>query len=353
MDNGSKPVSLKFLANHLGLSTTTVSLVLNDSPRAQSIPQATKERVLEAAKTFHYRPNFFARYLSNKRSYTVAVIIPEMAEGYAASILSGIESRLAREGYLHFVVTHRWSAELIEETPRMLIERGVEGLILINMPLEHTLSVPVVSIGGRKKLPSVSNIMLDNRRAGRLALEHLVQLGHKKIAFFKGHPESADTEDRWQGIYSAASNGGIKIDPELTIQLQRRASPAAPPIPEEGYASAQKLLARKKDFTALFAFNDISAIGAMGAFREAGLSVPEDVSVIGFDNIQAAAYLNPPLTTVRQPLNHMGELAAKVLLRRILEHDTDPEDIKVQPELVIRGSTSAPRRARKEAKSLV
>jgi DNA-binding LacI/PurR family transcriptional regulator len=138
---------------------------------------------------------------------------------------------------------------------------------------------------------------------------------------------------------------GVSIDPELTIQLQRRPFPPGPPIPEEGYMYGQKLLARKLDFTALFAFNDISAIGAMSAFRDAGLSVPEDISIVGFDNIQAAAFLNPPLTTVRQPLHHMGDLAAKILLRRIREGDTAPEDILVQPELVIRESTCPPRQA--------
>jgi LacI family transcriptional regulator len=348
MDSSSKPVSLKFLANHLGLSPTTVSLVLNHSPRARSIPQATKDRVLQAARTFNYRPNFFARYLSHKRSFTVGVMIPEISEGYGASVLSAIESRLAREGYFHFVASHRWSAELIEETPQLLLERGVEGFILVNMPLEHSLPVPVVNIGGRKKLRGVTNMLLDNRRAGRLALEYLVQLGHKRIAFFKGHPASADTEDRWQGIHQAAASLGITIEPELTIQLQRRPFPPGPPVPEEGHMYAQKLLSRKVEFTALFAFNDISAIGAMSAFRDAGLRVPEDVSIVGFDDIQAAAFLNPPLTTVRQPLQRMGDLAAKTLLRRIKEGDTGPEEIIVQPELVIRESACPPAHARAE-----
>lgn len=342
MESASKPVSLKFLANHLGLSPTTVSLVLNNSPRARSIPQHTKDRVLQAAKTFNYRPNFFARYLTNKRTYTVAVIVPEISEGYGASILAAIERRLAREGFLHFVVSHSWSAELIEETPRLLMGRGVEGFIIVNMPLEHSLPVPVVNIGGRKKLEGVSNMLLDNRLAGRLALEHLAKLGHRRIAFFKGHPGSADTEDRWQGIHDAAANLGIEIDPKLTLQLQRRAFPPGPPIPEEGYMYAQKLLARKIDFTALFAFNDIAAIGAMGAFRDAGLRVPEDISVIGFDDIQAAAFLNPSLTTIRQPLQQMGDLAAKVLLRRIKEGKTQPEEFFVTPELIVRESTASP-----------
>ena len=337
-----KPVNLKFLAEQLELSPTTVSLVLNNSPRALSIPQTTRNRVLEAARTYNYRPNYFARYLNSKRSFTVAVIIPEISEGYGASIVSAIERRLARAGYLHFLATHHWSGELIEETPRLLMERGVEGFILVNMPLEHKLQVPVVNIGGRTSLENVTNIRLDNRRAGDQALEHLAQLGHRRIAFFKGHPGSADTEDRWQGIHDAALRMKIDIDPALTVQLHSRAYPPAPPSPEEGYMYAQKLLARKLDFTALFAFNDISAIGAMSAFRDAGLRVPQDVSVIGFDDVQAAAFLNPPLTTMRQPLQHMGDLAAKILIRRITENDLEPEEILCMPELVFRESTCPP-----------
>jgi LacI family transcriptional regulator len=295
--------------------------------------------VLDAARALNYRPNYFARYLNSKRSFTVAVMIPEISEGYGASIVSAIERRLARAGYLHFLATHHWSPELMEETPQMLIERGVEGFILVNMPLEHTLELPVVSIGGHKLLQNVTNIRVDNRRAGAQALEHLAQLGHRRIAFFKGHPGSADTEDRWRGIHDAAKRHGVEIDPSLTVQLHSRAYPPAPPSPEEGYMYAQKLLARKLEFTALFAFNDIAAIGAMSAFRDAGLRVPQDVSVIGFDDVQAAAFLNPPLTTMRQPLQHMGDLAAKILIRRIVEKDIEPEEILSQAELVFREST--------------
>lgn len=341
-ENGkpTQPVSLKTLAEYLDLSPATVSLVLNDSPRAKSIPQATKDRVLAAAKAFDYRPNFFARYLNTKRTYTVAVLVPEVGEGYGASVVGGIERRLVRNRYSYLLASHRWMPELIEDTPKLLMDRGAEGFILVNMPLEHPLPMPVVDIGGHVKLPSVTNIRLDNHRAAWLAMEHLTKLGHKNIALFLGHPGSADTDERWEGINSAAREFGITIDPKLTVQLQRRGSPPMAPTPDEGYVYARKLLDRRVEFTALFAFNDISAIGAMAAFRDAGLSVPGDVSVVGFDDIQAAAYVTPQLTTVRQPLHHMGELAAKELLRRIETRNTESAEILVQPELVVRESTA-------------
>lgn len=333
-------VGLKTLAAHLGLSPTTISLVLNDSPAGRHLPQETRDRVWEAARKFNYRPNFFARYLNKKRSYTVGVLVPEISEGYGASVMAGVERRLVREGYFYFVASHRWMPELIEETPRLLLERGAEGFILLNMPLDHPLPVPAVSIGGRSKIRGIINVTLDNERAGYLALQHLAQLGHKRIAFFKGHPGSADTEARWTGICHAASQFGIEIDPRLVLQLERRAFPPEPPVPEEGYDYAQKLLARKRPFSALFAFNDIAAIGAMSAFRNAGLRVPQDVSVVGFDDIQAAAFMNPRLTTIRQPLREMGEVAAKTLLKKIGNREAEINDILVDPELVLRESTA-------------
>jgi LacI family transcriptional regulator len=341
-DGDAQPISLKTLAEHLGLSPTTVSLVINKSPAARSIPQETKNRVLEAAERLHYRPNFFARSLAKKRSFTVAVMVPEIAEGYAASVIAGIERRLVHEGYFYFVASHRWLPDLLEETPRLLMQRGVEGFIVVNTPLEHSLPVPVVNVGGRKKLHGVTNITVDNRRAGWLALEHLVKLGHNRIALFKGHAGSADTEERWEGLVSAASSLGIEIDENLVVQLQRRAFPPEAQVPEEGYMYARKLLSRGADFTALFAYNDIAAIGAMRAFRDAGLRVPEDVSVVGFDDIQAAAFMNPQLTTVRQPLQDMGELAAETLLARIASPEEQSEPILVQPELIVRESTCVP-----------
>ena len=340
----AKPVSLRALAEYLKLSPATVSVVINDSPAAKAIPKHTKDRVLQAARKLEYRPNFFARSLSLKRGFMVGVLVPEISEGYAASVMRGIEDELLKDGYFYFVASHRGQPDLIQEYPRMLIDRAVEGLILLNTPVAESLRVPVVAISGHHRSPGVTNIVVDNKKATLAALEHLVKLGHRRIAFFKGHRGSADTEYRWKGVLRAAAQLGIEVSPELTIQLQRDVENPGPSVPEEGYVTAQELLATGQRFTALFAFNDISAIGAMRAFRDAGLRIPEDVSVVGFDDIQAAAYLTPRLTTVRQPLRQMGEMAAKQLLMRISNHKgKTPQLILLAPELVVRESTGPAR----------
>jgi len=341
--SAGKPVSLRFLADYLKLSPATVSAVMNNSPVAKSIPAHTQERIFNAARKHDYRPNFFARSLSLKRGFVVGVLVPELSEGYAASIMAGIEDHLLREGYFYFVVTHQGHKDLIQEYPRLLVDRAVEGIILINTPVARALSVPTVAISGHQRMQGVTNIAVDNRKAAFLALEHLVKLGHKRIAFFKGHPGSADTEYRWRGILKAAATFGIQVRPELVVQLQRGAERPGPSVPEEGYVYAQQLLATGQRFTALFAFNDISGIGAMGAFRDAGLSVPDDISVVGFDDVQAASYVRPRLTTVRQPLRQMGEMAAKQLLEQISHgNDRSPKLISLAPEFVVRESTGPP-----------
>ena len=336
---------MRALCSYLKLSPATVSIVINDSPAAKAIPEHTKNRILSAAQKLNYRANFFARSLSLKRGYTVGVLVPELSEGYAAAIMSGIEDELLKRGYFYFVASHRGRPALIEEYPRMLVDRAVEGIILVNTPVSHTIPVPAVSISGHRRVKGVVNVGVDNAQGAFLAMEHLVKLGHKQIAFFKGHPGSADTTYRWNGICRAALEMGIRIQPELTLQLQKGASLPGPSVPEEGYENARNLLAAGKPFTALVAFNDISAIGAIRAFRDAGLRVPEDISVVGFDDIQGAAYLTPRLTTVRQPLRRMGEIAAERLLARISDGiGNHAPQVSVPPELIIRESTCEPRR---------
>lgn len=333
-----RPVSLKALAVHLGLSPTSLSLVLNDSPAAGSIPRETKDRILAAAKEFNYRPNYIARSLRAQRTYTVGVLVPELSDGYSAMVLSGVEDYLRQERYFYFVASHRHSPELIESYPKLFTERRVEGLLAVDTPQHrHDSQLPVVSISGRETVEGVTSVMLDHGRAATLALEHLIGLGHRRIAFFKGQEFSSDTEARWESIEQAAAALKIPLNSALVEQLVGNT-----PSPETGYVAARKLLAVGEKFTALFAFNDVSAVGATRALREAGLRVPEDVSVIGFDDVHAAAFHNPALTTIRQPLWQMGRLAASHLLRRIANGPDAPytKHVMVEPELIIRQSTA-------------
>lgn len=338
-------ISLKELAAQLGLSSATVSLVINKSPGASSIPHATQERVRKAARELNYRPNLMARSLRQKRSFTIGVMVPEVSEGYAALVISGIEDHLLQEGYFYMVVSHRHRKDLLEEYPSLLQQRAVEGIIAVDTLLHESPHVPVVSISGHAILPGVTNIVLDQNRGARLALAHLRDLGHSDIAFIKGQDFSSDTEARWKALHNVASELGVAVRDDLTAQLDKDS-----PSPEVGYLVTRKLLDRGRPFTALFAFNDISAIGAIRALREYGKRVPEDVSVVGFDDIQSAAYQYPGLTTVRQPLRQMGVLAAETLLARIgapLEKNY-PREITVEPELIIRGSTQSVRVPRKQ-----
>ncbi len=187
-----KPMSLKKLAEHLDLSPATVSLVINRSSVADSIPQDTKDRIFAAARKFKYRPNFFARSLRTQRSFTIGVIVPEVSDGYSASVMSGVEDYLLQEGYFYFVASHRHRADLIDEYPRMFLERSVDGLIAVDTPWHLNLSVPVVTVSGHNDVKGVTNIVLNHQRAAEVALKHLFHLGHRQIAFIKGQEFSSE-----------------------------------------------------------------------------------------------------------------------------------------------------------------
>ena len=331
---GQKPevVTLKAVAHHIGLTPGTVSAVLNDSPSARSIPQETKNRIHAAAKELNYRPNFFARTLRNKRTYTIGVIAEEIGDSYSSPIISGIEQYLRKRDYFFLTVVHRHDPVLLNRYSQLLSERGVEGIITVDTTVQEAPALPTVAIAGHKKLKGVTNITLDHVRAARLALNHLKEMSHERVAFMKGNPVSSDAKDRWDAICQVAAEMGMKIDPELTVQID-----TDDPTPMLGYPFTKQLLARKRPFTALFAYNDISAIGAI---QEQGLRVPQDISVMGFDDIPGAAFHTPSLTTVQQPLNRMGEVAAQVLLERIEGKNEYLSDIAIEPQLVVRESTA-------------
>ena len=327
--------TLKSVAERAGVTASTVSAVLNDSPAARSVPDRTKKRILAAARELNYRPNFLARSLRVQRSYTIGLILQEIGDAYGSVIVSGMERYLRQQNYFFLTVAHRRDQDLLATYSAMLQERGVEGFITVDTVLAEQPSLPTVAVGGHHRLKGVTNIVLDHRLAAELALRHLVDLGHREIAFMRGAEESVDAETRWNSICEEAEKLGVRMRRELILQLM-----GGDPTPNLGYPFAMQLLARKQPFTALFAYNDISAIGAIAAFQEHGIRVPEDVSVVGFDDIQSAAYINPPLTTVKQPLQYMGEMAARTLIDRLEGRMKDVAEIMIEPELMVRRSTA-------------
>ncbi len=343
--------TLKDLATHLKLSPATISLVLNHSPVADAIPEETQRRVFAAASELGYRPNYIAVSLRSQRTNAIGVVVPEVSDPWAAEIVSGIESYLLANDYHYVLTSHRRSTpKLLQDDLELLARRAVDGMILVATELREPPLLPTVVISGHTRVKGLSNVVIDHDRAAQLALSHLKKLGHRRIALFRGQPGSSDTKDRSRAIFEAAERLGVEIPPELTVQLsgEEEDEVFAPEAAyHEGYAFAQKLLARRVPFTALFAFDDASAIGAIRAFLDAGIRIPEDVSVVGFDDIQNAAFHNPRLTTVRQPLREMGLIAARVLLERINAPErTEGTLVVVEPELIVRDSTG-PARAKK------
>jgi LacI family transcriptional regulator len=216
------------------------------------------------------------------------------------------------------------------------MNRSVDGFLLINTQLSHKVPLPVVCVSAHSPTAGVTNVELNHKRATKIALRHLYDLGHRKIAFMKGQRFSLDSEVRWQAMLSIAQEIGIVIKPELSIYLELNSW-----SPELSYQPVRDLLARTRDFTAMFCFNDTAAIGAIRAIEDAGLTCPGDISVIGFDDIIVAEYFNPRLTTVRQPLQKMGWTAAETLVKRIQSPEAPyPETIWFEPELVVRESTA-------------
>src|SRR5229473_2844097 len=332
----NRHVTLKMVGERVGLTKGVVSAVLNKSAASRSVPLHTQERILEAARELNYRPSFYALNLRVKRTYMIGVVAEEIGDPYGSLVISGIERYLRQKNFFYLTVAHRHDPRLLETYSHILMERGVEGLITVDTSINHPLPLPTVAIAGHRRVEGVTNVVLNHRRAARLALKHLRELGHKEIAFMKGSRFSSDSEDRWKAIREVAQELGIPTRMELIIQLE-----GDDPTPYLGYPFAKKLLARNRPFTALFAYNDISAIGSIRAFQEAGLRVPEDISVVGFDDISGAAFNTPSLTTVRQPLGRMGQVAAQTLLERIEGKQDYPSEIAIEPELVVRESTAS------------
>lgn len=346
----SSAITIRDVGKESGFSSTTVSLVLNNAPLARYIPDTTKKRIENAAKKLGYRPNLFARSLRSKRSHTVGAMVFDMTDPFCTHVLRGIENTLYSASYLPILTDVHNDRSRFERYLEMLLDRRVEALILvanwlfldINVlaDLEKS-SIPTVMIGREVQNDSISSVVVDNEAGTCLALAHLYSLGHRKIAFIRGPKSLGDSAPRWRGVRNFAHANGIELDPQLIVDLPDSRDPIS--SFDVGQKLTQELLSRRRPFTALMAFDDMSAFGAIRALTHAGLRVPDQCSVIGFDDISVSNLYTPALTTIRQPLENMGSLAASLALEgvnAVLEkRKVTVVHRKLAPEIVVREST--------------
>ncbi len=343
-------ITIRDVAKEAGFSSTTVSIVLNNAPLARYIPAATKKRIEKAAKKLGYRPNLFARSLRSKRSHTVGVMVFDMTDPYCTLVLRGIENSLYQSSYLPILTDVHNERARFERYLEMLLDRRVEALIVLAnwlfvdidvlADLEKS-SIPTIMIGRELQTDTVSSVIVDNEVGAYAAVEHLYLLGHRKIAFIRGPKTLADSAPRWRGIRSFAKSSGLELDPRLILDLPESRDPLS--SFEAGYKLTEELIKSKRPFTALMAFDDMTAFGAIRAMAKAGMRVPEHCSVTGFDDVAACSLYTPPLTTVRQPMEAMGAMAANLVvegINAVLEkREVSAVHRKMAPELAVREST--------------
>jgi DNA-binding LacI/PurR family transcriptional regulator len=344
---------MRDVAQASGFSPATVSIVLNNAPLARYIASTTRKRIEGTAKRLGYRPNAMARFLRSKKSQSIGVMLFDVTDPFCTPILRGIENALYPLGYLPIFADAQNNRDRFERYLEMLLERHVDGLIVVANWLFvdiHVLAdlnkreIPAATIGWKLPQDRISSVMVDNEAGGRLALEHLYQLGHRQIAFIRGPKRLIDSAPRWRGIQKFAESVGYAIDSsDLVLTLPDVFDPNSGF--DNGIRLTEELLQRKKKFTALLTFDDLTALGAIRALAKAGIKVPEDCSVVGFDDVALAALSAPALTTVRQPLETMGSTTVNIVMDAIKAGQENREwtalTQKLHPELVIRESTRA------------
>ncbi|HEU0368288.1 MAG TPA: LacI family DNA-binding transcriptional regulator [Candidatus Acidoferrum sp.] len=348
----SAAVTMRDVANASGFSPATVSIVLNNAPLARYIAPATKKKIEDSARKLGYRPNVMARFLRSKRTHSVGVMFFDVTDPFCTPILRGIENSLFQGSYVPILADAHNQRNRFERYLELLLERHVEALVVVANWLFvdiHLLAdfskrnIPAATIGWELPGDTVSSVMVDNEAGGRLAMEHLHKLGHRKIAYIRGPKTLIDSGPRWKGIQKFAHAAGLEIDSDLTMQLPEAFDPNSGF--EGGFRLTEEFLQRRKKFTALLAFDDLTAFGAIRALNKAGIRVPEQCSVIGFDDVALSALAAPSLTTVRQPLEVMGNLAVNIIMEGIAASQEKREwkitHQRVAPELMIRESTQA------------
>jgi DNA-binding LacI/PurR family transcriptional regulator len=342
--------TIRDVARESGYSASTVSIVLNNAPLARYIPEETKGRIQSTARRLGYRPNPLARSLRNQRSNVVGVMVFDITDPFCTPILRGLENALYQANYLSLLVDAHNEPHRFERYLEMLLDRRVEGLIVIANWLVTDIKVladltqkqvPTVIAGRAFEIENINTVSVDNESGAAMALEHLYKLGHREIAFLRGPRVLASSGQRWKGIRSYAQSVGLTLDAKRIAELPE--SLDANSSFEAGTRLTAELLSSRKPFTALLAYDDVTALGALRALKNKGLRVPEDCSVVGFDDVAQATLSLPSLTTVRQPIEAMGTMSVGMVLDAIqaVEQKQDIPVVrrKIPAELVIREST--------------
>ena len=350
-------VTLADVARECGFSSSTVSIVLNEAPLSRYVAANTKLLIKETSKRLGYRPDAFARSLRSRRSLTIGIMVFDISDPFCTLILKGIQKTLQPTGYLPIIMDAHNEPKQFERYLEMMLERRLEALIIVANWLFVDIAmlgdlererIPMVMVGREMRIGSMSSVMVDNVAGGYAAMQHLYELGHRKVAFVRGPMKLADSEMRWAGIVQYAKEVGLKLDKKLIVDLPDASDPISGFY--EGYRLTNELLDAGRHFTAIAAFDDLTAFGVVRALREHGVSVPEKCSVIGFDDVPHAALASPGLTTVQQPMEEMGRIAAERVLRgieargQVLNPDGDTsalvEHSLMVPTVIVRESTS-------------
>jgi DNA-binding LacI/PurR family transcriptional regulator len=345
-------VTLLDIARACGVSVSTVSIVLSSAPLSQNVAATTRERIKATARQLGYHPDAYARSLRSRRSQTVAVLAYDLSDPFCIPIVRGIQAGLQRANFLPLLMDAQTQRRLFDSYLKMILERRAEAVVVIaSWIFEETNlladieknHVPIVIVGRDLTGRKIRSVLVDNEAGGALALRHLVGLGHRGIAVIRGPEELFDSEPRWAGVQRAAAEIGIRLDPRLVFQLAGLEDSTS--SFEGGVDFSRKMLSSGCPFSAVLAFDDLTALGVVRGLTGAGLRVPEDCSVLGFDDVLPAAVTTPAITTIRQPLTEMGLHAAKWVLQEIQSREPETKRAsllyKARPELVVR-MTSAP-----------
>jgi LacI family transcriptional regulator len=344
--------TIRDVARESGYSASTVSIVLNNAPLSRYIPEETKGRIQTAARRLGYRPNPLARSLRSQRSNIVGVMVFDITDPFCTPILRGLENALYQANYLSLLADAHNEPHRFERYLEMLLDRRVEGLVVIANWLVTDIKVladltqrqvPTVIAGRAFEIENVSTVSVDNENGAALALEHLYRLGHREIAFLRGPKALTSSGQRWKGIRDFAHSVGLRLDAKRIAELPESLDPNS--SFEAGARLTAELLSGGKSFTALLAYDDVTALGALRALKKKGLRVPEDCSVVGFDDVAQASLSLPSLTTVRQPMEAMGSISVGIILDAIKavhqKHEIPVLRQRIPAGLVVRESTQS------------